>query len=444
MSPKISTQTVLTVAATVVIASLAWSKTPRWLKESLTGSKGEAKDANDDLADPVAVFSKVKEVIGLAHGMCGDFIPDDMPYFKLQCCFLSMIHLMNEIDHNHPDWRENYFSKDGTDVNELELETLAKYLEFAKQAYQSSALETIEWLHPKQYQLLRHDNATEPGRVGHFIAVHHAQKEVVIAIKGTSSFSDVLADIVGKAIPHDSCPGLRCHEGIMVAANMMMDETSHLIQHFFMPQKYKVVIVGHSLGAGVSSLMGIFLKQAFPNLDLKVYAYATPACCSYQASLDAQDYITAIVNNHDCVPRMTIPNLRLMSKLFVLIDSKLEEKGLSPKNFTATKNYVKDLLITDQHLLVEPNELNKFLDTEFAADEKDKQQLEEVQLYVPGKVVAIWNHTKDPAIIGGKVTNGNSQVLKQIFVESNMISDHSCDSYRQNIMALLEQTANTI
>jgi hypothetical protein len=33
----------------------------------------------------------------------------------------------------------------------------------------------------------------------------------------------------------------------------------------------------------------------------------------------------------------------------------------------------------------------------------------------------------DPSIIGGKVTNGNSQVLKKTRVEKNMLSDHSCD-----------------
>jgi hypothetical protein len=302
-------------------------------------------------------------------------------------------------------------------------------------------------LRPKGYQLIRHDNATEPGRVGHYIAVHHAQKQVVIAIKGTSSLSDVLTDILGKAIPHDESPGLRCHEGIYIASKMMLEDTLHLIEQLFVPQNYKVVVTGHSLGAGVASLLGIFLKQALPsNLDLQVYAFATPACCSLQAAMDAQDYITAVVNNHDCVPRMNIINLRLMHKLFLLMDSKLVEKGLSPNDWRSAKRYINDLMIMDAQLLVSPEELTQFFETEFSLLETDdnKSLLEDVELYVPGKVISIWNHTNDPSIIGGKVTNGNSQVLKQIFVEKNMLSDHSCDSYRQNIEGLLEQTANTI
>jgi hypothetical protein len=30
--------------------------------------------------------------------------------------------------------------------------------------------------------------------------------------------SDVLTGIIAKAVPHEECPGLRCHEGIHVAA----------------------------------------------------------------------------------------------------------------------------------------------------------------------------------------------------------------------------------
>ena len=85
----------------------------------------------------------------------------------------------------------------------------------------------------------------------------------------------------------------------------------------------------------------------------------------------------------------------------------------------------------DANLLVSPQELTQFFETEFSSisETNNKSLLEEVELYVPGKVISIWNHTNDPSIISGKVTNGNSQVLKKIFVEKNMLSDHSCDTY---------------
>jgi hypothetical protein len=178
-------------------------------------------------------------------------------------------------------------------------------------------------------------------------------------------------------------------------------------------------------------------------MPLQVYAFATPACCSYEASLECRDYITSVVNNNDCVPRMSLVNVRLMHKLFLLIDTKLKEKGLSPNDFSSAKKYLADLMVIDANFLMSPDELNQWLEDEFQKDHDDPN-LKELQLYVPGKVVSIWNHTKDSSIVGGKVTNGGSQVLKQIFVEGNMVSDHSCDAYRQNLLHLLEQTANTI
>jgi hypothetical protein len=42
--------------------------------------------------------------------------------------------------------------------------------------------------------------------------------------------------LIAKAVPHEECPGLRCHEGILhVAAKMMLDDTLHLIENLFIP-----------------------------------------------------------------------------------------------------------------------------------------------------------------------------------------------------------------
>jgi putative lipase involved disintegration of autophagic bodies len=74
--------------------------------------------------------------------------------------------------------------------------------------------------------------------------------------------SDDLTDVIGKAIPHMHDNGLEicCHEGLYGAAKMMLDDTLHMIDNFFIPEDYKIVICGHSLGAGVSSLLGMLLK----------------------------------------------------------------------------------------------------------------------------------------------------------------------------------------
>lgn len=445
-SERSLTTTLAYTAAAIFVARITWLNTPEWVKNSLTGqgTGDKHKDANDSLATPFVVWTKLKEVMNLAYELSEDTLDDDMPQYKLYCCFMSMIHLMNEIDAYDPEWRESYFSKDGKDVTEEELDILAKYLDLAEWSYLESQLGVQKLLRPLGYKLIRFDNATEPGRVGHFIVVHHEKKEVVISIKGTSTLSDVLTDIIGKAIPHtmEGEKEFRCHEGMYTAALMLLEDTMHLIENFFVPQNYKLYICGHSLGAGVSCLLGMFIKQHLPDLDLQVYAFATPACCSYEASLDCQDYITSIVNNNDCVPRLSLMNLRTLNKLLALMNKKLDEKGLSPDSFSKARLYMADLMTIDSKLLMKPEELTEFFNAQFEEERSDR--FLDLELYVPGRVVSVWQHVQDANIVGGKVTDGQSQVLKQIFVESNMVSDHSCDSYRINLLHLLEQTANTI
>lgn len=438
------TTTLLYTVAVVAVAHLTWQNSPRWIKDGLVGNSEPDGDVNDDLANPMSVWMKIKEVLKLAYELSEDIIKDDMPQYKLYCSFMSMIHLMNEIDAYHPQWRESYFSESGSNVTEEELKILTKYLDLAHWSYLKSQLDVAKLLRPSGYKLIRFDNAIEPGRVGHYIAVHHDQKEVVISIKGTSTLSDVLTDIVGKAIPQtmQGNKEIRCHEGMYTAAQTLLDDILHLIQNFFVSHGYKIIVCGHSLGAGVSCLLGMFIKEQLPKLKLQVYAFATPACCSYDASLDCQSYITSVVNNNDCVPRLSLMNVRTLNKLLMVVDQKLDEKGLSPTSFAKAKKYMTTLMTIDSTLLMTPEELSQFLNKE--RSEPRNERFIDLELYVPGRVVSIWNHVQDPSLVGGKITDGQSQVLKQIFIESNMISDHSCDSYRANLLQLLEQTANTI
>ena len=439
----------------MVVAKITWNNTPQWMKVGLTGSRDdkgedEGEVVNSQLASPLAVWTKVSEVLDLASTLLDDvrFTTDvrsaEMPPYTAMACFLCLAYSMAQID-DDPKFRESFFNKEGVDVMEEELSALSKYLDFADWAYLESQIQVEKLLRPLDYKLIRFDNATEPGRVGHYIAVHHEQKQVVIAIKGTSTLSDVFTDLIGKAVPHTMEGGeeIRFHEGMYTAARLLEEDTFHLVERFFVPQGYKLNICGHSLGAGVSSILGMILRKRLPRLDLQVYAFATPACCSYAASLDCQNYITSVVNNTDCVPRLSLLNFRSLFKLMNFVDAKLKEKGMNPDSFTSAIKYLNDLISSDTKYLVTPKELLKFLQELYSAPREDR--FVDLELYVPGRVVSMWKNANDDShAIGGKVTNGQSQVLKQIIVESTMVSDHSCDSYRANLLHLTEHIANLI
>ena len=254
---------------------------------------------------------------------------------------MSLLHLITELFAAQPDWYDEKMRSESDHQPTLEeLNEFDLYLEFSDLAYLESEIALIKKLRVMDYLLIRHDVATEPGRVGHFIAVNHDKKEVVIAIKGTSSFSDILTDLVGNAIPHtldgEKKETVRCHEGIHTAAAMMLDDTQHLIETFFLPAGYEIVICGHSLGAGVSCLLGVFLRSR--GIPVRVIAFATPACLSWEAATSCQDYITTVVNNKDCIPRVSLRSLASLMKLFIKIDENLKERGMSPSGWMSQEH----------------------------------------------------------------------------------------------------------
>ena len=465
----------LAITGVWYITKSVWAGVPNWLRKKMEEEEEEKEDDvgkssdrsittkkkkrtvnidNEDLTSPNTIWKKLNEMFDLTYEHTED-IP--LERYNIYVCFFSLLHLLTELYLAEPEWHDDMMRSEGKKVMKTELQTLQFYLEFADFAYETSNTELMNKLHALslagdgtdkdgEYFLIRHDVATEPGRVGHFIAVNHTKREVVIAIKGTSSLSDVLTDLVGKAIPHSLPNGveIRCHEGMHQAAITMLEDTCHLVEHFFLTQNYKIIICGHSLGAGVSSLLGVMLHAL--NIPVQVYAYATPACLSFDASMSCQNYITSIVNNDDCVPRVSLATIRNLMKVFVHIDERLKKLGRSPNGWSSTKAYMRDIAKIDTDTLMSAQELI----------EVEKNCREDVNnehaLFVPGRVVSIWEcdttSTNTPTEQDGDVEaktatvdcrqlHGGLSTLRHIEVSTTMLGDHGTANYKKNIASLI-------
>ncbi|MGH0139238.1 UNVERIFIED_CONTAM: hypothetical protein FKN15_068647 [Acipenser sinensis] len=87
-----------------------------------------------------------------------------------------------------------------------------------------------------------------------FVALDHKKEAVLVAVSGTLSL-----------------------QGIMQAANYIYRKLINdgiLNQAFTIAPEYKLVITGHSLGAGTAAVLSILLRSAFPGL--KCYAFSPP------------------------------------------------------------------------------------------------------------------------------------------------------------------------
>jgi hypothetical protein len=68
---------------------------------------------------------------------------------------------------------------------------------------------------------------------------------------------------------------------------------------------YKLVIVGHSLGAGLAAILSLAMRAKYPNLHC--YGYGMPASIfDWKTAQECGEYVTAVVLDTDLVTRMSL------------------------------------------------------------------------------------------------------------------------------------------
>jgi len=123
--------------------------------------------------------------------------------------------------------------------------------------------------------------------------------------------------------------GWKAHRGILKAAQRLKAklEKHHLLELAFSEhQDYKLVITGHSLGAGVASLLALLLRPVYK--ELQCFAYSPPGwLVSLPLSRYADDFICSVVLASDLVPRMGLVNFeRLKLHMIQVIRDSNEPK----------------------------------------------------------------------------------------------------------------------
>jgi hypothetical protein len=435
------------------------------------------------------ILVKLQEMLAIIVAKTDEISENDMPWY----CFLSLVQVSETIKRQFPAYRDGLYASPGGDTvsaescKVAEIRELADGVEFADWAYDDSYSILKRKLLTMNFVLLRLDTATEPGRVGHFIALNHTRKVALIGLKGTDTLSDVITDCVGKTITHkldasfsksEDIKEIQCHEGVFTAAQTMLEDIEELIRNLFLPCGYQVLLCGHSLGAGAACLLGVLLRSRIKELRrskgsrLRVLAIAPPPVLNYQAALACAPYTISLVNNCDIVPRMSLSNLILLSKMMVAVREKLKEQERDPHDFGSAFAYVQDLMNIDQPPLLTPEEIDAFF-LEISNVERLKSK---GNLFVPGRVVTMYTlqsssadeidtatkedknkekATDEVDVVGDDqdddedspdtskeiravVSNGAMRMLMQIELENTILDDHRTESYRQNVASLLK------
>jgi len=152
------------------------------------------------------------------------------------------------------------------------------------------------------------------------IFTDEASKSIVLAIRGTFSLADVIVDVI---CDEEKYLDGYAHRGILKGSQKIMKEAQGTLESAFQTHPdHKLVITGHSLGAGTAVLitMGI-LKKQYPvvpkGTKIQCLALAPPPVYRTRKSPEIfRNNIDIFINGNDVVPRLSLAN---MAKLLAML-----------------------------------------------------------------------------------------------------------------------------
>jgi sn1-specific diacylglycerol lipase len=183
------------------------------------------------------------------------------------------------------------------------------------------------------------------------LMLDHKTKQVVVACRGTLSMADCLTDVLATEIPLDELGKEYGFEGrseyghkgifskgIMIVKDLvrrgylkrLLRRGEKNVDAVVPPPKadsqwvaelpdctgYEILITGHSLGAGLATVVALLLRQTYP--ELKCIAYSPPGgMLTKPLALKTRDFVTSVVLADDMISRSSIHSMfRLREEMF--------------------------------------------------------------------------------------------------------------------------------
>eukprot|EP00754_Rhynchopus_humris_P040221 Rhum_TRINITY_DN2326_c1_g1::Rhum_TRINITY_DN2326_c1_g1_i1::g.6934::m.6934 len=213
------------------------------------------------------------------------------------------------------------------------LERLAKFASVAKFIYQPTPADVGRLLSLYGYTLV-HYEALHPARHPPFgIVVREEEKLALLVVRGTKHVSDVLIDVCANAaVLTLGGVDYQVHRGMLRSASWVLMK-AYLAVCSLRSRGYKLVVVGHSLGAGIGVLLTAILRASLIP-DLRCVAFAMPSCADRAFCELAEGFTLTGINGDDLVPRVRVESLRCL--MAALSDPVLQEHSSQDLSGDAT------------------------------------------------------------------------------------------------------------
>lgn len=174
------------------------------------------------------------------------------------------------------------------------------------------------------------------GTLRHYAIVDHARKALVLAVRGTYSWSSTMANCAG--FTTEFC-NIEVHAGMVRLARGVWDASGPAIVHRFndLPTDYEFVITGHSLGAGVAGLINLLVHHEEAELrdsrSIRCFLYGGPPTIS-RLSLGTDEEAgggdliakavactSCVVFKRDIVPFISVHAIRRLLSMARVVDN---------------------------------------------------------------------------------------------------------------------------
>ena len=246
------------------------------------------------------------------------------------------------------------------------------------------------------------------------IVVDRAKKSIVVVVRGTLSLEAAVTDLSIRPELlqdfRDKCEGLGdpdiageyCHSGMLKCALAIYEDLQrhHILDNLLLENArfpgFQLICCGHSLGAGVASVLGLLLRSNFP--DLRCLCFAPPGCVlSDRAS--SQDFITSYVLDADIVPRLSLHSVEGLRDDVLLTISRIKvpkhiafQKSRSLRLPSVDENQHPVTTLTSMTHLRGSIPSSSFYEQVSKFQEhqqklRNQRKLKDVELYPPGRIV---------------------------------------------------------
>ena len=165
-------------------------------------------------------------------------------------------------------------------------------------------------------------------RPSHFVAVDHARRWVVVAIRGTLATRDVLTDVTASQVAF--CGG-HAHLGFIKSAAFVEREAAPaLAQAKLNHPDYALVLCGHSMAGSIGAVLALAArhgKTAWPTFGggpPRVFSIGGGGALSDALAEESKAFAVFGVHGKDPVPRLSV--LRVEALLDELVDEGLGRK----------------------------------------------------------------------------------------------------------------------